>query len=111
MTPLKFAIIASVLSYLVLNSIVVYKTYHHKTVLSKFDLNHDGFFTKNEMTKQQQIAFKRVVNDSGRNLAPITLIPVACFFGFLIYFTIKLFNRYGMTNDNVVELVRVLFLR
>ncbi len=40
--------------------------------LNAFDLNGDGFFTREEMNPAQEAAMARFVNDTGRALAPIT---------------------------------------
>jgi len=84
-TPLKTAVLITILSYLILNSIVIFNGNRYKKELSKFDLNRDGFFTENEMSEQQQQALRKASNDTARTFAPFTLIPVAALMGYVAY--------------------------
>lgn len=84
-SPLKTAILITILSYLILNSIVIFNGNRYKKELSKFDLNQDGFFTESEMSEQQKQALARVSNDTARTYAPFTLIPVAALMGYVAY--------------------------
>ena len=69
-TPLKTAVLITILSYLILNSIVIFNGNRYKKELSKFDLNQDGFFTENEMSEQQQKAMEKVTHDTSKTFAP-----------------------------------------
>jgi hypothetical protein len=88
-TPLKTAVLITILSYLILNSIVIFNGNRYKKELSKFDLNQDGFFTENEMSEQQQKAMEKVAHDTSRTFAPFTLIPVAVLLGYITYYVQK----------------------
>lgn len=85
LNPLKLAVLITVLSYLIINSIVVFNGNRYKKELSKFDLNLDGFFTENEMSEQQQKALQKVSNDTARTFAPYVLIPVSILLGYVTY--------------------------
>jgi len=89
-TPFRFAALVAVLTYLFLNAYVLYQSSQYDKELAKFDLNQDGFFTKNEISQQQQVAMSNVTRDTARNFAPYTLIPVAMFLGLLVYFVVRL---------------------
>ena len=39
--------------------------------VNTFDLNGDGFFSGAEITPEQEMYFKQLINDTGRNFAPI----------------------------------------
>ncbi|MFH6991793.1 hypothetical protein [Flavobacterium sp. FlaQc-48] len=83
--PFKLGILIAVLSYISLNSIIIFNNYRYKKELSAFDLNSDGFFTENEISVQQKKAMERVSNDTARNFAPFLLIPVSALFGYVGY--------------------------
>lgn len=90
---IKFTLLISILIYIILNSVVYINDMKYDKELQKFDLNNDGFFTKNEINPEQQIAQKKVVNDTGRNLAPILLIPFSLIIGMFFYFGLKITER------------------
>lgn len=66
-----------------------------KHQLETFDLDHDGFFSLDEQTSEQQKLMREVTSDLGRNLAPITGIFFSSFYfiflliGQYFYITIK----------------------
>lgn len=84
-TPLKTAVLITILSYIILNSIVIFNGNRYKKELSEFDLNQDGFFSDNEISEQQQQALKKVSNDTSRTFAPFALIPAAVLLGYITY--------------------------
>ena len=59
-----------------------------KNELNSFDLNGDGFFTNEEITTEQQIAMRRVIADTGRNLAPIIGILYSLIYYVIIFFSL-----------------------
>lgn len=68
-----------------------------KNELNSFDLNGDGFFTKEEIKSEQQIAMRRVIADTGRNLAPIIGILYSLIYYVVIFFSLwitkKIFRK------------------
>ena len=75
---LRLALINFVVIYLlIIIGVFVYDAYL-KYKVSTFDLDGDGFFTSEEWTPEYAKYSSRLVNDLGRNLAPIT--------GFIISF-------------------------
>ncbi|MFQ3229444.1 MAG: hypothetical protein ACI9DO_000804 [Reinekea sp.] len=53
--------------------------------LEAFDLDGDGFFSGEELTPDQALAMKRVVNDAGRNFAFITGFIYALIYGVIVF--------------------------
>ena len=56
--------------------------------LQQYDLDADGIFSEEEQTPAQQEAFDRVINDLGRNLAPLTGIGIAADYAALVVVTV-----------------------
>ncbi|MGY0408807.1 MAG: hypothetical protein ACWIPJ_10725 [Polaribacter sp.] len=44
--------------------------------MEKYDLNKDGFFSKDEISPAQEEAIKKVTSDANRKLAPYTSITI-----------------------------------
>ena len=57
------------LIYLLIVGGATYGSISSKLTLLKFDLNGDGFFTKNEITPEQIKAERNMISDTGRNLS------------------------------------------
>jgi len=87
---IKIAFLLSVAFYLLLNILVYVQDQHYYNELQKFDLNQNGFFSKEEITPAQQLAQKKVVSDTARNFAPFTLIPVSLIIGIFLFFSLKI---------------------
>ena len=69
---LKLALINFIIIYLlIIISVCVYDIYLEYKV-STFDLDGDGFFTSEEWTPEYAKYSSRLVNDLGRNFAPVT---------------------------------------
>ena len=69
---LRLALINFIIIYLlIIISVCVYDIYL-KYKVSTFDLDGDGFFTSEEWTPEYAKYSSRLVNDVGRNFAPIT---------------------------------------
>ena len=69
---LRLALINFVIIYLlIIISVCVYDIYL-KYKVSTFDLDGDGFFTSEEWTPEYAKYSSRLVNDVGRNFAPVT---------------------------------------
>ncbi|MEZ4876968.1 MAG: DUF3566 domain-containing protein [Flavobacterium sp.] len=67
----KLALIPSILFYLLIIVFVIYLKIKHKSELDVFDLNNDGFFSKNEINTKQRLAMKNVISDTRITFAPI----------------------------------------
>lgn len=67
----KLALIPSILFYLLIIVFVIYLKIKHKSELEVFDLNNDGFFSKNEINTKQRLAMKNVISDTRITFAPI----------------------------------------
>ena len=68
--------------------------------LQQYDLNKDGFFSKDEINKDQQMAMHRCTNDSGLNFARYTLIPVSLAFGLV---TSTLFYKFCFSKKESMQ--------
>lgn len=86
LTSNHIALISAFLFYLSIIITALATNYILKNELNSFDLNGDGFFTNEEITSDQQIAMRRVISDTGRNLAPIIGIVYS-----LIYYVVLFF--------------------
>jgi hypothetical protein len=49
----------------------IYYDLYYQWDLNRYDLDHDGFFGGDEITRDQEEAMNRLINDVGRNLTPI----------------------------------------
>ncbi|HQA75119.1 hypothetical protein [Flavobacterium sp.] len=67
----KLALIPSILFYLLIIVFVIFLKIQHKSELDVFDLNNDGFFSKNEINTKQRLAMKNVISDTRITFAPI----------------------------------------
>lgn len=94
---IKYSLIFSLALYLLANLFIVVQEKYYENKLKNYDLNENGFFEENERTEKQQITLKKVSNDTARNLAPITTIPVIIVFGFLFWSTLKIVGRKKLT--------------
>ena len=71
-SDLRLALINFVIIYLlIIISVCLYDIYL-KYKVSTFDLDGDGFFTSEEWTPEYAKYSSRLVNDVGRNFAPVT---------------------------------------
>lgn len=78
--------------YLFIVGSATYDDIYYQWYLNRYDLDKDGFFGGNEITKEQQAAIKRLTNDVGRNFACIT----GLIYSFLISVMVYLFGRIGI---------------
>lgn len=85
----KKSFVFSVAIYLILNCAVLILDKHYERKLSKYDINGDGFFSKDERNPEQEEAMRNVTSDTGRSLAPFTLIPASIIAGIAFYFIIR----------------------
>lgn len=97
LTSNRIAIISAFLFYISIIITTVATHYILKNELNSFDLNGDGFFTKEEIKSEQQIAMRRVIADTGRNLAPIIGILYSLIYYVVIFFSLwitkKIFRK------------------
>tara|TARA_R110000868_G_scaffold22541_1_gene92438 strand:- start:814 stop:1221 length:408 start_codon:yes stop_codon:yes gene_type:complete len=61
-----------------------YTTISSEIMLNSFDLNNDGFFTKDEITLDQKAAMKNYISDTGRNFSFITGLIYSGIIAFLV---------------------------
>lgn len=89
----KIAGILAFLFYLSIIVVVIITNYHLKNKLESFDINHDGFFTNEEINTEQQLAMKDVISDVGRNFAPFIGILYSLVYFIIIFPIIALINK------------------
>jgi len=61
--------------------------------LNRYDLDQDGFFGGQEITKDQEAAMQRLTNDVGRNLSFVTGFIFALFISGTVYLFGRLKSR------------------
>lgn len=88
----QIALFSSLIFYVTIIAITQFLNYKYKIELAAFDLNNDGFFSKEEQTELQQQAMKNVISDTGRNLAPFIGIIYALAYFLIIVLPIKVLN-------------------
>ena len=94
---IKYSLIISLIIYSLVNLFIILQGRYYENNLEKYDLNKSGFFEKNERTRDQIIALKKVSNDTARNLAPIITIPFIIIFGLMFWCILKVLERKRLT--------------
>jgi hypothetical protein len=90
---IKYSLIFSLALYLLANLFIVIQEKYYENKLENHDLNENGFFEENERTEKQQIVLQKVSNDTARNLAPFTTIPLVVIVGLIMWSTLRLIER------------------
>ena len=90
---IKYSLIFSFALYLLANLFIEIQEKYYENKLENYDLNENGFFEENERTVKQQITLEEVSNDTARNLAPFTTIPVIIICGFIFWSTLKIIEK------------------
>lgn len=62
--------------------------------LNKYDLNMNGIFENDETNPEQQAAFQRLINDTGRNFSVFTGLMFSGLLSLFIYVIGKGFEKY-----------------
>jgi hypothetical protein len=60
---------------------------------NRYDLNHDGLFGGAEITKEQEAAMQRLVNDTGRNFSFITGLIFSTIISTVVYVIGKVYKK------------------
>lgn len=97
-------IISCVLFWVLVQMSVQLIAWDLKNQLDSFDLDHDGIFSPDEITPQQEQAFNKafnaVVNDTGRALAPITgAIASVIYHSFMFGVVISIYKFFRPKNS------------
>ena len=75
--------------YLLIVGCATFDDIFYQWDINRYDLDKDGFFSQNEITKEQEAAMLRLTSDTGRNLSFITglifslIISTGVFFALL----------------------------
>ena len=89
---LKQATICSFLFYLSILVLAFGTSIYLKNQLDQYDLDKNGFFTREEQTEAQQKAMREVTSDLGRNLAPILGIFYSGIYFLFIFLGLFFYN-------------------
>ncbi len=100
MRPFVFSCLSGLIIYITILAWAWIVDAQLQAELDAFDLNGDGFFSEDERSREQEEAMIRVVNDTGRALAPITGGIFSFCYVFLIYF-LTLVKRWYREIDNI----------
>lgn len=76
-------------AYLLVVGTATFVDIYYQWDLNRYDLDQDGFFGGQEITKDQEAAMQRLTNDLGRNLSFVT----GFIFALVISGTVFLFGR------------------
>ena len=68
--------------------------------LQKLDVNKDGIYSDDEVTKDQKEIIEKMQNGTGGQIAPYTLLPFSVFCGLFIFFGIKILEKYTTKKNN-----------
>jgi len=82
--------------YLFIVGGATYSDISSQLTLQNFDLNGDGFFSRNEITTEQKAAMRNAISDTGRNFAFITGIifsGIIAFCAYLLGKAVEYFQR------------------
>lgn len=88
----SIAFIAMFLFYISIVALAFTLGIIYKNELDSFDFNHDGSFSNDEMSPEQQAAMHKVISDTGRNMAPIIGIFYSIIYFVIIRVSLWLFN-------------------
>jgi Na+/H+ antiporter NhaC len=93
------AVIVAVIIYFALT----YGTNEQQIAFEKeviaLDINADGIYSDDEVTKEQKQVIEKMQNGSGNQIAPYTLIPFALFCGLFIFFSIVALENYATKKN------------
>lgn len=86
--------------YILIVGSAIYLDISSELNLQKFDLNRDGFFSKNEITKEQKIAAIKVTSDIGRNFSFISGLFVSFIISLAIFFSGLFLKKIKVITSN-----------
>jgi len=90
---LKITLIFSVIFYIVTLTAVNLKWENDWEKYREYDINSNGFMEDEEMTKEWEIARKKVSNGTAVGLARYTLIPISIFLGLMLFLILRIVSR------------------
>lgn len=97
----KAALIFSFSYALLVGNALGHDIYHQWNV-NQFDLNQDGVFSSVETTPEQILAFERLTNDAGRNLAVINSLIVSIVLSVSVYILMRI-NHALFESEEIEE--------
>lgn len=66
------SIIAFLIIYMIILGLTLFDDIYFQWDLNNYDLNMNGIFESDEINSDQQVAYQRLINDTGRNFAVFT---------------------------------------
>lgn len=102
-TIIRFLAISTVL-YFVLNLIVYYRWEYRNNkikneLLQKYDTNGDGSFSMEESNPEFNEGQRELSRDTGRGLAPFTLIPISLILGLIVMWIYSVLVKSKIKTD------------
>ena len=79
------SVIVFLFVYISVVGVATYNAIYYQWDLNRYDLDNDGFFGGQEITKDQETAMQRLTNDVGRNFSFITGLLFAGFISTIVY--------------------------
>ena len=79
------SVIVFLFLYISIVGVATYDTIYYQWDLNRYDLDKDGFFGGEEITKEQEAAMQRLTNDVGRNFSFIIGFVFAGFISTIVY--------------------------
>lgn len=88
------AIISFLLIYIIILGSAIFDDIYCQWDLNKYDLNMNGIFEDNEINPEQEAAFQRLINDTGRNFAIFTGLIISVVLSSVIFLIGLGFKKY-----------------
>lgn len=82
----------------------VYEDIYFQWDLNRYDLDKDGFFGGQEITKEQERAMQKLTNDTGRNFSFITALLFSGFISTIVYVVGSLIKKKTTHNTTYFTL-------
>lgn len=79
--------------YLFVVSSALYDDIYYQWDLKRYDLNKDGLFSGQEITDDQTLAMRKLINDVGRNFSFVTGFIFAFFVSVTVYLVRRIKQR------------------
>lgn len=79
--------------YLLIVASATYDDIYYQCNLNRYDLNKDGIFSGQDITKEQEAAMQRLTNDVGRNFSFIIGFIFALIISSIVYIIGLLFSK------------------
>jgi len=93
--------------YLIIVGGATCESVYNQWVLYKYDLNEGGFFSGEELTKDQKSAMQSLTNDTARNFSVVTGLVFAFIISMVAYLMGHTISRIKNTLNNYVIFLKL----